>query len=446
STFGSLGDFLMLVFWSREKKTDTDHRQPGHRDTVARLLSGRNNVKVAHIIDAIYNHRSVQPSWRSPRVNERDSAFSLTIHPTSINFARPSMKAWAAQLCAVQAHRDIKTLTRNDPDHPEYAPAVLSLHDITWSDVMNYSPERTVATFRACTVFLYNFFEHVSVPHKDGKPVQCVRRPREMCIIASLTPIINGHNIRVNGYFSMAFGIHLFSGQAHTDLPFTTQLFGVPPGAWNLKDHLTRVIANERLSMRVESLWKDIDWVHFNDSMELLCIRTLAEEISVLSSHVKTVSERFRTAPMAIHRIPDDHRTSIQPLGCNSENELSTQGMKRAIDDFNGQIGYPEEAAEMLIEWVGGDGGSHESTERVKRVLAPTALSNRDTHQNKISTPEAWHVKSTAIQTISETHFGPTNGSDPSLLSKIFHLVGLKRPANLKKVDFYPMVHGFKLT
>ncbi|KAE9385856.1 hypothetical protein BT96DRAFT_840194, partial [Gymnopus androsaceus JB14] len=77
-----------------------------------------------------------------PRVNEQDSAFSLTIHPTSINFARPSMKAWAAQLCAVQAHRDIKTLTRNDPDHPEYAPAVLSLHDITWSDVMNYSPER----------------------------------------------------------------------------------------------------------------------------------------------------------------------------------------------------------------------------------------------------------------------------------------------------------------
>ncbi|KAE9385857.1 hypothetical protein BT96DRAFT_840193, partial [Gymnopus androsaceus JB14] len=160
----------------------------------------------------------------------------------------------------------------------------------------------------------------------------------------------------------------------------------------------------------------------------------------------KTVSERFRTAPMAIHCIPDDHQTSIQPLGCNSENELSTQGMKQAIDDFNGQIGYPEEAAETLIEWVGGDGGSHESTERVKKVLAPTVLSNRDTHRNKISTPEAWHVKSTAIQTISETHFGPTNGSDPSSLSKIFHLVGLKRPANLKKVDFYPMVHGFKHT
>ncbi|KAE9401907.1 hypothetical protein BT96DRAFT_991740 [Gymnopus androsaceus JB14] len=296
----------------------------------------------ARIIDAIYNHCSAQPSWQSPCVNEQDSAFSLTIHPTSINFAHPSMKAWAAQLCAVQAHQDIKTLTRNDPDHPEYTPA------------------------------------HVSVPHKDGKPVQRVRRPREMCIIASLTPIVNGHNIRVNGYFSMAFGIHLFSAmtekaqvemkeiaakaaendnvaqalaldncQQHTSV---YEGGGVLPGTWNLKDHLTHVIANERLSMTVESLWKDIDWVHFNDSMELLCIQTLAEEISVLLSHVKTVSKQFRTAPMAIHHIPNDHWMSIQPLGCNSENELSTQGMKRAINDFNSQIGYLEEAAEMLIE------------------------------------------------------------------------------------------------
>ncbi|KAF9066187.1 hypothetical protein BDP27DRAFT_1546360 [Rhodocollybia butyracea] len=484
STFGSVGDFLMLLFWSREKKKDLDHRQIGHQKVVARLLSGRNKVKVAHIIDAIYNHRDAQPSWRSPRVEEQKLAFSLTKDPTSIGFARPALKAWAAQICAAEAHRDMKIFIRHDPDHPEYAPAVLSLKDISWSEH---------------TVFLFNFFKHILVPHKDGKPVERIRRPREMCIIASLTPLINGHNMRINGYFSLAFGIHLFSCQAHTDLKHLApqiglavhdatirraikamtekarvemkriaieaaangdvvqglgidniqrhaqvyeggalrqsvmktgtygceiQFQGVPPGAWDLNDYLTRVIANKRSEMTVDSLWRDIDWNHYNESMVLYCIKMLAEEIHVLSSHVKTVTDRFHSEPMAIHRLPDDFRTSIQPLGSNAENEPETQGMKRAIDDFNSQIGYPHNAAETLLEWVGGDG---------------------ETLQNKILTPEGWHVRSTGINAISENHFGPANSSDPSSLSMLFHAIGLKRPPNLKKVDFYPTTKGCKV-
>ncbi|KAF9058740.1 hypothetical protein BDP27DRAFT_1432336 [Rhodocollybia butyracea] len=473
----------------------------GHQKVVARLLSGRNKVKVAHIIDAIYNHRDAQPSWRSPRVEERKLAFSLTKDLTSIGFACPALKAWAAQICAAEAHRDMKILIQNDPDHPEYAPAVLSLKDISWSEVMDYSPEQVVDTLCKRTVFLFNFFEHISVPHKDGKPVECIRRPHEMCIIASLTPLINGHNMCVNGYFSLAFRIHLFSCQAHTDLKCLAsriglavhdatirraikamtkkarvemkriaieaaangdvvqglgidniqrhaqvykggalqqsimktgtysceiQFQGVPPGAWDLNDYLTRVIANKRSEMTVDSLWRDIDWNHYNESMVLYCIKMLAEEIHVLSSHVKTVTDRFHSKPMAIHRLPDDFRTSIQPLGSNAENELETQGMKRAIDDFNSQIGYPHDAAETLLEWVGGDSGTHDSIEQ-------------------ILTPEGWHVWSTGINAISENHFGPANSSNPSSLSMLFHAIGLKRPLNLKKVDFYPTTKGCKV-
>ena len=63
TTFGSLGDFLMLVFWSRKKTADTDLRQTNHQRAVSRLLSGHNNITVAHVVDAIYNHHNAQPLW-----------------------------------------------------------------------------------------------------------------------------------------------------------------------------------------------------------------------------------------------------------------------------------------------------------------------------------------------------------------------------------------------
>lgn len=397
---------------------------------------------------------------------------------------------------------------------------IISPRDACWSDVLEYSPEHVIDTFRKWTVFLYNFWDYLSVPHRDGIPVEHVQRPREMRIIASLTPMINGHNQCANGYFSLAFGIHLFGCQAHTDLKRLAsriglavhdstirrmmkamtdkariemrrvaaeaaekgtveqgkcldnvqrqaavyeggvlqqsmmktgtyaceiRFYGVPPGAWNYANYKARVIANERSKMTVDSLWNDIDWGHYNQSLVLYCVKTLAEAIPVLSPHAKTVSDHFRSEPMAIHRLPDDHRTSIQPLGPNDENELETQGMKRSIDDFDTQIGYPPNASENYILWDGGDGAMHDRIMGVKKILAPTALSNHQTLRNHITTPEAWHVKSTAINAISENHFGPTNSSDPSSLSMIFHTAGLKRPSNTKKVDFYPAVHGFKL-
>ncbi|THV01769.1 hypothetical protein K435DRAFT_654641 [Dendrothele bispora CBS 962.96] len=520
STFGCIGDFLMLLFWSRKKKSDPDHRQRNHQDSVARFLSGHNNIKVADVDNAMYNHRNSQPSWRSPQFHQQNLAFSLTEDPTSIGFARPSLKAWAAQLCAVQALRDIKVLTRNNPDHPEYTPAILPVNNVSWEDVMKFNPERAIDTFRKRTVLLYNLWEYLSVPWKDGKPVERTHRPPHMRILASLTPLINGHNIHVNGYLSLPLGIHLFGSQAHTDIKQLASRMGlsvhdvsarkaiasmtekakvemkegtveaaeggdvarcmvvdncqryvpvyesgtlrksqmktgtygcsvklelVPPGAWDLADHLYRIVANKCCKMSVDSLWEDINWGHFHDSMVLYCVKTLAEEVNVLSFLTSNVSKRFRTEPMAIHRLPDELRTSIQPLGTNAKNELETQGMRCVMEDFNEQIGYPRNAAEMTIEWVGGDGGTFASVERVKKILAPTALSNRDTFRNKIATPEAWHAKHTAIKAISEIHFGPVNSSNPSSLSRLFNCAGLKRPANPKQVDHYPMVHGFRL-
>ncbi|KAK7472123.1 hypothetical protein VKT23_000244 [Stygiomarasmius scandens] len=518
--FGCLGNFLLLVFWSREHKRDEDLRSPFHKKAVAKFLSGRSSINIAHITNAIFNHRNSYPSWRSPRKHERDLDFSLIHEPTQIGFARCSLRTWAAQLCARQAHRDVSLLTKNDPEHPEYIPAVLPSGNVTWDDILNFSPARTADTFKQRTPFLYSFFKYLAAPRKDGKAVQRVNRPNEMRIIASLNPLIVGHNRNVNGYLSLPMSIHLFASQVHRDVKRSLSQMGLSShestarrsiltmiskardkmqeqsldaaeqgtvakcyivdncqrysdvyeggvlrkskmkigsagtavdlkncsdDAWNLQDHLTRVMNNRRSTMTVDCLWTSINWSHHHDSMSLLLVKTLADEVAALRSHSKTVSERFRESPMAIHCLPDDYRTSIQPLGTNAENELETQGMARIMTDFDAQIGYPEESAETTIEWVGGDGATFASIERVKKFLAPTALSNRLTFRNKIATPEAWHAKYTAIKAISETHFGPSSSSDPSSLSKLFSCVGLKRPANPKQVDHYPMVHGFKL-
>ncbi|THU87469.1 hypothetical protein K435DRAFT_681625 [Dendrothele bispora CBS 962.96] len=517
--FGSFSNFLMLVFWSRKHKKDLDLRTLYHKRVVTKFLSGRNSVNAVHLINAIVNHRNSNPSWRSPRVEKRRLAYSLTEDPTSIGFAGPALKAWAAQTCEHRAHREINELTKND-NNPDHSPAVLDINDVSWDDILKFSPKRTANTFKTRAPFLYNFCNHLAAPIKGGEPVQRINRPNEMRVIVAINSLVVGNNRNVNGYLSLPNAVHHFACQTHTDSKriasrmgiachdttarrFITSmtskamkqmqlenieaasrhtvskcyildniqrhadvyeggilrkskmkvgcsataidLEGCPENAWDLEDHLDRIIKNERSSMTVDTLWGSIDWTHHHDSMSLYVLQTLSESVSALKPYTSDISKRFCAAPIAIHRIPDNRRTTIQPLGTNAENELETQGMKRAMEDFDGQMGYPVDSAETLIEWVGGDGASFAAVERVKKFLAPTAQSNRNDFRNKIATPEAWHAKYTAIKAISENHFGPSASPDPSSLSKLFNCAGLKRPANPKQVDYYPMVHGFKL-
>ncbi|THU88270.1 hypothetical protein K435DRAFT_917531 [Dendrothele bispora CBS 962.96] len=408
----------------------------------------------------MFNHRNSNPSWHSPRKHERNLAYSLDEEPTMIGFARPAIKAYAAQMCARKAHQDLTLLTKNDPNHPEYVPAVLDPSNVSWNDIIRLSPQQTADTFKQRTPFLYNFFEYLAAPRKGGEPVQRINRPNEMRIVASLNPLIVGQNRNVNGYLSLPMSIHYFSSQAHTELRRLTSRMGLsvhdstarksiasmtmkaqtqmqeetleaaqkgtvskcylvgncqryadvyeggvlrqskmkvgtfgiecnledcPDNAWDAQDHFNRIAENQRASMSVNDLWTSIDWTHRHNSMSLYVLRTLAEEVSSLKKYIDIIDEKFKSS-MAIHRIPEKRRTVIQPLGTNAEHELETQ-----------------------------------------------------------ATPEAWHAKYTAIKAISETHFGPATSSDPSSLSKLFNCAGLKRPANPKHVDHYPMVHGFKL-
>ncbi|THU81189.1 hypothetical protein K435DRAFT_694087 [Dendrothele bispora CBS 962.96] len=513
--FGTIGDFLSYLFWSRPRKRDKDLRLNFHQSSITRFLQGHNNIKPIDIVKRIFHHRNSFPTYRARQ--HRKQSFSLDVDPTSILYARVAISAWAAQLCAARAHRDIATLTKSDPDHPEDAPARMSSATVTWKDINTFSPERSVNTFRRCTPFLYSFFEYLTLPRRYGiaverknRPVHTVRSFR----IEGLNPLITGHNRLANGYLSLPYGIHQFGTQTHVDEKRLTSVMGlttcdlmarkslklmtdasleqmrkstveetargevkkcyvldnvqrqdnvyeggllrvkrmkcgtaatminmedVEPGAFDLSDHLQRVVKNLHSTMTLDSLFERINWSHHHESLKLYIVKTLAEEVPELQHLLEKIFDRFRTAPIAIHRIPASRQTQIQPLGTNSERELESQGMKRCIADFDSQIGFE---GEDLLEWVGGDGASFATILRLQKYLAPTAFNNRDTLRNKIA---IWHAKDTALKAIAQNHFGPSTSADPSSISKLYTVAGLKRPANLKHCDHYPTMDGLTL-
>ncbi|KAK7021767.1 hypothetical protein VNI00_017278 [Paramarasmius palmivorus] len=223
------------------------------------------------------------------------------------------------------------------------------------------------------------------------------------------------------------------------------KLKGCPPGAFDLDDHINRLIKNERSTLTAHELFMSIDWDHYHNVAALYWLQTLIDFVPALHGYQKEITARFQSAPIAIHRTDHLPETEIQPLGTNAERETETQGMARSIADFDQQMGYTQESSEKLLEWLGGDGATFAVILRLQKYLAPTALDNRATLRNKISTPEAWHIKDTALKAIAENVFGPQACKDPSSLSKLFSAINLSRPPNLKKCDHYPTSDGLRL-
>ncbi|THU76265.1 hypothetical protein K435DRAFT_705186 [Dendrothele bispora CBS 962.96] len=219
-----------------------------------------------------------------------------------------------------------------------------------------------------------------------------------------------------------------------------------PPDSWNLPDYLSRVSKNLRSTLTVDKLWEHIDFSNHQDSQALYVVKALVDYIPPLMSYSKPISNRFCSPPIAVHHIPEDRQTTIQPLGTNSEREVEIHGLKRCIEDFDSQIGFTAGGAnETTLEWISGDGATFQTFLNLQKYLAPTALDNRETLRNRVATPETWHAKDKALKAIAQEHFGPPTCTDPSSLSRLYQLCGFKRPANLKECDHYPTVRGLEV-
>lgn len=216
------------------------------------------------------------------------------------------------------------------------------------------------------------------------------------------------------------------------------------PGAFNSKDHLDRVVQQERRDLTVKSLYDDIDWKHVGDVQALHWVRVLVGFIPELQDLKKEVSACFRGEGIAIHRMRDGRKTTVQPLGTNGEKEVETHGMMRAELDFEAQMGLDEKAMENKLFVSRGDGASYAALLRIKKYLAAHP-SDYKSFRNRLSLPEIWHTRATNLNAIAECHYGPLASPCPSSLSKSADAVNTKRPANLKKTDFYPTARSISL-
>ncbi|KAJ7738954.1 hypothetical protein B0H16DRAFT_1694642 [Mycena metata] len=180
------------------------------------------------------------------------------------------------------------------------------------------------------------------------------------------------------------------------------------PGAFTAKPYYDRVALNLRTKLTTDILYDDIDWDHVGGVIQLHWLSALAEFAPELEHLLPLISNLFRTT-FAKHPMRDGRKTPVQPLSTNSEHELTSQGLERAIYDFDGQIGIEREI----------DDGKF---------------------RNKIPLLEIWHNGSTTQNSIAANHYGPATSSDPSSLSKCSSTAGFKRPANVKCCDYYPTI------
>ncbi|KAJ7791045.1 hypothetical protein B0H14DRAFT_2396005 [Mycena olivaceomarginata] len=217
------------------------------------------------------------------------------------------------------------------------------------------------------------------------------------------------------------------------------QLEDCAPGAFDAKPYYERVALQERKTLTTDLLFGDINWSHIQLAIPLHWVRVLIEFVPELHPLLQEVNERFRT-DLALHRMREGRKTNCQPLGTNSEHSTETQGMERAIADFDAQTGVSAIEPSKLLCWVRGDGASYAAILRLTKYCAPLG-----TFQNKIATPELWHTGATDLNSTAANHYGPATSSDPSSLSKCSNVAGLKRPSNVKSCDYYPTVRNLTL-
>ncbi|KAJ7767773.1 hypothetical protein B0H16DRAFT_1673616 [Mycena metata] len=208
------------------------------------------------------------------------------------------------------------------------------------------------------------------------------------------------------------------------------------PGAFAAKPYYDRVALNLRTKLTTDILYDDIDWDHVGGVIQLHWLSALAEFAPELEHLLPLISNLFRTT-FAKHRMREGRKTPVQPLSTNSEHELTSQGLERAIYDFDGQIGIEREIDDGLLEILRGDGTSYAMLLRLSKFCAPLGK-----FRNKIPLLEIWHNGSTTQNSIAANHYGPATSSDPSSLSKCSSTAGFKRPANVKCCDYYPTVRN----
>jgi len=172
--------------------------------------------------------------------------------------------------------------------------------------------------------------------------------------------------------------------------------------------------------------------------IERVCI---LQWISVLVQYIPALAHLKPEISFAYH-----HRVSklklepkpakIHPLASSRRNETILTELKAALEDFFEQTGQIRDSFKPFIFPVGGDGLTYEKMVQLHEYLQ---LHSNDMDSMQVMQPmlEWWHTKWTNPSWIFEGHWGLPLSNDLSTLGHSAARIGRKKPANLKKVDFY---------
>ncbi|KAF8888940.1 hypothetical protein CPB84DRAFT_1816490 [Gymnopilus junonius] len=386
----SIGDFLQ------------DLHGVHHGLAIAQFLQGKTKVKMSDIIDLIYSHKHSAPSSRSEHYHECHASFSPFVSPADISQACPSLLTWATNLVTDQVHQEIHKLTLKEGNR--------STNLITWEALAGFSITGLSEKYKDHAPVTWHLMEAMAGNQKNG-----------VVQVGTISSFIFACNHYANGDLAMALGIWHFVAKSHVNVKCIYSWFAnveyclvyeggiacqsilkvstagtaiclnnCKPGTFDLKSHLQYVTQKKWITMTVESLRMDIDWMHVHAVQMLNWVHILVDYIPELNYLSKEISTKFHSESIAKHHMHEGQKTVVQPLGTNAEWETKIQGMVRAIEDFDKQIG---------------------------KYLC-SIPDNLKSFQNCIVTPEIWHMKATMINLITANHYRPSTSKDPSSLSQ----------------------------
>lgn len=216
-----------------------------------------------------------------------------------------------------------------------------------------------------------------------------------------------------------------------------------PEGAFNVDEYVQRQALGERCQLTAEVIRDDIDWDHLKRVSKFEFLRALIDFTPAL----RNLCELLKTRSKSLEKnpIPPTRRTKLFPLGTNSGDEMSMQGMKQITTDFldtqlNIKPKTQEEEAALKLIIFSGDGKTFDQLINLKKYLV-SEEGSYESLRCMVPMLELWHTKWTKLSAICRTHMGKDFPHDPSTLACLAGVAECPMPPDLKKVDFYTGAH-----
>ena len=184
----------------------------------------------------------------------------------------------------------------------------------------------------------------------------------------------------------------------------------------------------------MEKFQKLLDHAHIERVCILQWISVLVQYIPALAHLRPEISLAYLTRVSKVKLEPKP--TPVHPLASSGRNETILTEFKAALEDFFEQTGQTRDSFKPYIFPVGGDGLTYEKMVQLREYLQ---LHSNNMESMRVMKPmlEWWHTEWTNLSRVFEAHWGVPLSDDPSTLGHSAAKIGRKKPANLKKVDFY---------